>query len=79
MSGKKEIEYQEAASSFRYFHDSRMKLLNFFLTFNGVLLIVGLGYLKSKFAHFSISIFALIVSVLMLGVELRTIFFVLPA
>jgi len=69
----KQAEYTEAITTYRFFHDYRMKIFNFFLVFNGILLSSVFTYIKDEYGKALISLFAITVCVIMWFFEKRTI------
>ena len=72
---EKDSEYIEAVTTYRFYHDYRMKILNFTLTFNGVLLVLVAEHIQVLLAKDIVAFFAIGTTILLLGFEMRTIRF----
>lgn len=70
IKGNKETEYRESLASYRFFHEYRIKIFGFFITFNGALISVVSVYAKSFEGQIAISIFAILASIMSLISEM---------
>lgn len=75
MSGDKKNEYEQAVTMYRFYHDYRMKILNYTLAFNAALLVVAIQHINSTPGKVLISVVAILATLMMLGFEMRTIRF----
>lgn len=73
MDEAKKYELDKAWESMRYFLDYRLKVFNFFVAANGVLLTIILTNLKNENSRITLSFFALLISITMLLIDRRII------
>lgn len=69
----KEIEYEESLKTFRFYHDYRMKVLNFTIALNAALLVIVIQHIQNPSGKTIISCFSLVATLALLGLEIRTI------
>lgn len=69
----KEVEYEQAIQFYRFYHDYRMKILNFTLAINAALLVIVIQHITKTSGRFIVSFFSLIATISLLGFEMRTI------
>ncbi len=67
------VEYEQALIFTRYFLDYRTKVFGFNVTINGILLTVVLTHASTATAKLSLSVFAIIVLLISLMTEIRSI------
>ena len=71
----KQLEYEQAIQFYRFYHDYRMKILNFTLAINAALLVIAIQHITKPSGQFMVSIFSLVATISLLGFEVRTISF----
>ena len=71
----KKTEHEQAVTMYCFYHDYKMKILNYTLAFNAALLVVAIQYISSTPGKVLISIVAILATLMMLGFEIRTIRF----
>jgi len=71
MSNNK-FEYEQVLQFLRYFLDYRIKIFNFYMVINGVLLTVTFTYIQSLGGRVAVSVFALIISLIAMLAEDRS-------
>lgn len=74
MKGE-EVEYEQAILSYRFFHEYRMRTLNFCIALNAAMLVVVVQHVKSAIGQMMISLLAVMATLAFLGMEIRTIQF----
>ena len=67
------VEYEQAAETYRFFHEYRMKILNFTLALNAALLVVVVQHIHTNIGQIIVSVFSMLASLALFGFEIRTI------
>lgn len=71
----KTVEYEQAVSTYRFYHEYRMKVLNYTIVLNGALIVIASEHLNTIIGKLMVASLAIVLTLLMLGIEIRTINF----
>jgi len=71
----KQMEYEQSLQFYRFFHDYRMKILNYTIAFNAAMLVIVVQHIDKLNGQIALSLFSILVTSVLLGFEIRTINF----